>query len=202
MTGVAETTVLKTGTKLFHGSPAGEFTHEYLASAGPSPTHYEHPPMPDAPSWFASNLLFSLHAAARFTKPDIQSTITLHTYEVAKDINLMSLQDMDDFKEFVVSLGQPRPTYNAVPQALPLAKLAAQSSLDGYVVLKDIVREEPEYVLFDSGLKKLGKPAPFTIRLVPVPGSNPKRSRLVFDDNPHGAPLATYDYSGGPGRLL
>jgi hypothetical protein len=202
MTGVAEMTVLKAGTELFHGSPANEFTHDFLAAAGPSPTHFEHPPMPDAPAWFATNVLFSLHAAARFTPAGKQATFTLHTYTVAKDLKLYSLKDMDDFADFMVSMQQPRPTFNAKAQATPLAKLASGTDIDGYVVLKDIVRKEPEYVLFGSGLKKLSKPEPIRLKLVPVGGYQPPRSNVYFDKSNPGAPLAAYEYSGGPGKLI
>jgi hypothetical protein len=202
MTGVAEITVLQKGTTLYHGSPAGEFTHEYLQQAGPSPYHYQHPPTPGSPAWFATNPLFSLHAAARFTKPNAQWTITLHTYRVSKDINLMSFQDMDDFRAFMSNLMQVKPTYNGKKEAIPLARQAAESGLDGYLVLKDIVRDEPEYVLFESGLNKLTNPDPFTMRLVPVPGSKPPASRFGFDNNPTGATVATYQYTGGPGTLI
>ncbi|WP_117212382.1 hypothetical protein [Allorhizocola rhizosphaerae] len=202
MRGVAEMTVLKAGAKLYHGSPANEFTHDFFAATSPSPTHFEHRPMPDTPAWFATNVLFSLHAAARFTPPGQQATFTLHTYTVSKDLNLYSLEDMADFAEFMVGLGEPKPKFNAKAQALPLARLALSSNADGYVVKKDIVRQEPEYVLFGSGLAKLGTPEPFQLRLVPVAGHHPPRSTVHFDQAVLGAPLATYDYTGGPGTLI
>jgi len=75
-------------------------------------------------------------------------------------------------------------------------------NVDGYLVKKDIVRQEPEYVLFDSGLAKLAKPEPFQLRLVPVGGHHPPRSTVHYDKPVLGAALATYDYTGGPGRLI
>jgi hypothetical protein len=203
MTGVAQMATLVAGTKLYHGSPANEFTHDYFAATSPSPNHFEHRPVPDTPAWFALNVLFSLHAAARFTPAGQAATFTLHTYTVAKTLNLYSLDDMNDFAEFMVSLGEPRPTFNAKRQATPLAKLALEANIDGYVVQQDIVRQEPEYVLFGSGLAKLGKPEPFELRIVPqpMPGHLPARSTIHFNKLPLGAPLATYDYTGGPGTL-
>lgn len=203
MTGVAETAVLKPGTQLFHGSPAGEFTHAYLEQAGPSPYHYEHPPQPDAPAWFATNILFSLHAAARFTPPNQQATFTLHVYQVTKQIELMSFQDMQDFAAFMDDQHQMKNvTINGVREATPLAKRALGSALDGYVVLKDVVRQEPEYVLFGSGLAKLGAPEKFTLSLVPVPGKQPPTSKVTFQNKPNDAPLATYVYGQGPGKMI
>lgn len=201
MTGIAEPATLKAGTVLYHGSPAGEFTHAYLAKAGPSPTHYEHPPTPDVPAWFAANLLFSLHAAARFTPADTAATFTLHSYTVGKDLHLMSFQDMDDFRKFMQSRFGVKATYNGNKEAIPLAKEALESNLDGYVVQKDIVRAEPEYVLFASGMAKLHTPEQVRLRLVPNPGGSTPCSDVAFDGAPTKV-LATYRYSGGPGELI
>ncbi len=200
--GTPKRVVLEAGAKLFHGSPAGEFTHDFFQDTSPSPTHFEHRPWPDAPAWFAANPLFSMHAAARFTRAAVEATFTLHTYTVNKPLNLYSLEDMAEFADFMVTLGEPRPTYNAMAQAIPLARLALGSDLDGYVVKQDIVRQEPEYVLFGSGLAKLAEPVPFRLRLVPVPRAQPPRSNVFFDQPMPGAALATYDYTRGPGRLI
>jgi hypothetical protein len=195
--GLADQLTLTPGKVLFHGTLAAEFTHEHLDKAGPSPIHYVHPPTPDAPAWFADNQKFSLHAAVRFTRPGQRAVIVLHAYQVRKAISMMSLPDMDNFRVFMREQHNLRAPFNGIMEGLALAKFSNESWLEGYAVLKDIVREEPEYVLFPSGLAKLGPPVTRTVNVVPITST---RSKLV--DASTNEELAVYTYDGGPGVLV
>jgi hypothetical protein len=195
--GLADPLALEPGKVLFHGTLASEFTHEHLDKAGPSPIHYVHPPTPDSPAWFADNQKFSLHAAVRFTRPGKPAVIVLHAYRIQKSISMMSLPDMDNFRVFMQEQHNLHAPFNGIMEGLALAKSSIESWLEGYAVLKDIVRGEPEYVLFQAGLKKLGQPETRTVNVVPT---SPTRSVLV--DASTGERLAEYTYNNGPGVLV
>jgi len=202
MQGVADPLTLPEGKILFHGTLAPEFTHEYLEEAGPSPTHYVHPPTPDAPAWFADNEKFSLHAAVRFTKSGKASEIVLHSYRVSKPISMLSLADLESFRIFMQEQYHIEAPFNGLMEGLALAKFSNEvpgtvAWLEGYALLKDAVRGEPEYVLFPSGLKQLSQVEVRTINVVP---KDKTHSTLV--DASTGKLLAEYTYDGGPGVLV
>lgn len=195
--GVASDKYLEAGKLLFHGSLAQKFTHEYPPGPNPAPTHYIHPPHPDGPAWFADNEKFSLHAAIRFTEPGKPADIVLHSYQLKAKLHLMSLPDIDNFRIFMLEQFKVDAPFNGLAEGLELTRRAADTRLDGYALLKDTVRGEPEYVLYPDGLKQLRAYEPRTIHVLPT---SKTQSKLV--DAVSGKQIATYTYGNGPGVLV
>ncbi|KUJ07431.1 uncharacterized protein LY89DRAFT_691873 [Mollisia scopiformis] len=191
---VADPLFLKPGMVLYHGSMADQFAHQ--EAGGPSPTHYVHPPTPDGPAWFANNEKFSLHAAVRFTKPQEKATITLHTYTVKSEINMFSMPNMAAFKHLLKEQFKITANFNGIMEGLALAKNSLESLLEGYALMEDTVRGEPEYVLFESGMKRLYNHKTQTVLVIPI---NAKQSNLV--DEKTQKHIAVYTYFPPPGKL-
>jgi len=195
--GLADPLRLEEGKILFHGTLASKFTHEHLDKAGPSPAHYVHPLTPDGPAWFADSKKFSLHAAVRFTRPGQPAEIVLHSYRVKRPISMMSLPDMESFRIFMQEQHQVQASFNGIMEGLALAKFSMETNMGGYALLRDTVRGEPEYVLFELGLSKLYQIEVQTVRVVPIDQTH---SALI--DASTDQQLAHYTYNRGPGVLV
>jgi hypothetical protein len=152
--GLPEEAHIDPGAFLTHGSPVAIFDPTREDGAGPS-LKPASPLLPSAPAWFAiMNPEFSVHAAARFIERGQNGVIHVHAYLVTKRLTLLRFDDFADFAAFVSEQdSQAAPTSNTVAAAVRFAKLA--SSFDGYQLDADLVRGEPEVILFDSGLAKL-----------------------------------------------
>jgi hypothetical protein len=195
--GVANELKLESNKELFHGTLATEFTHD-RPGPNPGPIHYHHPPTPDEPAWFADNEKFALHAAVRFTQPGVRSEITLHSYSIYGRLHMMSLRTMADLEIFMREQFQVESDFNGLAEGLVLANWSNfPTGLEGYALLEDTVRGEPEYVLFRAGLEKLRHKEARKIHVVPVDGM---QSILVADGT--NTVMATYTYDGGPGQLV
>ncbi|KZM24088.1 hypothetical protein ST47_g4747 [Ascochyta rabiei] len=155
--------------------------------------------MSDSPAWFADNRNFSLHAAMRFTVPGEEGEIVLHTYTVRKQLSMMSLPDIENFRVFMREmLGVNNLQVNGLMEGIVLARWSNEPmGLDGYALERDMVRGEPEYVLFQVGLARLNAHPSQVIRVLPIKGT--QSSKLV--DKKTGVHLATYTYDNGPGKL-
>jgi len=195
--GVANELKLEAGKELFHGTLAAKFTHD-LPGPNPGPIDYHHPPTPDEPAWFADNKKFALHAAVRFTKPGVQSEITLHSYSIYDRLHMMSLQTMDDLEIFMREQFQVESNFNGLAEGIVLADWSnVPAGLEGYALLQDTVRGEPEYVLLRAGLAKLRHEEALKVHVVPVDNN---QSILVADGTD--TVMATYTYDNGPGELV
>ena len=191
--GVASPATLEADQVLYHGTLANEFVHRFK----PYPIHYKHPHTPDEPAWFANNEKFALHAAVRYTKPEKEAEIVLHTFHVYGRIHLMSLPDIENFRIFMQEQFQVYANVNGLMKALPLARRSIDwMGLDGYALLQDAVRGEPEYVLFVKGLSKLRAKDPRVVKVVPI-----DKTRSMLWDTSTGTQLGIYTYDDGPGAL-
>lgn len=199
MLGLAGHGQLAANTILYHGTTAPAFTHQHLAPAGPNPIHYEHPPMPAPPAWFALNVLFSLHAGVRGIAPGAFGTMRVLQYIAASAIDLMRFDNVPDLNAYLLEQhGQPAPL-NGIVEALAIGFFAG---VDGYWLDQDAVRNEPEVVLFQSGLNKLRLNMTFQPNITPMPhGALPGGGPVVPRHNVGGG-AATYYHTGGPGTLL
>jgi hypothetical protein len=199
--GLTSELTLPRGKQLYHGSLAAEFTHEHSSRAGPSPYHYTHPPHPNAPAWFADNEKFALHAAVRFTTANQRSEIMLHSYTLYSDLLLWSVPNIEDFRIVMhEQFGVDAPV-NGLAEGLVLAKEAnaIDYRLGGYAMMEDMVRREPEYVLFDGGMRVLRYLGARTIRVEPITGTE---SKLYDMSGANVREVATYTYEeDGPGHL-
>jgi hypothetical protein len=211
-TGLAGELTLLVDTQLFHGTPAAAFTHDYLAPAGPSPIHYEHPPTPDPPAWFSRNILFALHAGVRSFPAGAAGQMTLHVCRVRSAVNLMRFNDLADLSAYLIS--QERQVGAAVPAAPALNDVDAAvrwhrlySTLDGYSLDHDTVRNEEEIVLFEAGLRKLEVQAsPLNVTPSPMPavppGGGPAVAHHTITTQTPGPALGNYYHTGGPGTFV
>jgi hypothetical protein len=171
--GVAGQCAVGAGTILYHGTQAAQFGHGHLAPAGPNPIHFQHPPVPDAPAWFAPSVLFAMHAGVRTIAAGAHGQIWLFQYPVRQEIRLLRFNDVADLSGYLLSqeatFGPPRPPLHAndIPAALRLWHL--YTTLDGYRLDADPVRGEPEIVLFPAGLQKLQLGAADRLQVTPQP---------------------------------
>lgn len=195
--GVATSLDLKAGHVLYHGTLASKFTHEYACAGGPSPHHYTHPPTPDGPAWFADSEKFSLHAAVRFTRPGKPAEITVHSYDIYQSIGVMSLPTIEDFRIFMHEQFQMDAPFNGFAEGMAVAKRVLDGGVGGYALMKDTVRGEPEYVLFEAGMRELRQREMKAVCVLPI---SENQSRLVEKDT--GKQLALYTYGNGPGELV
>jgi hypothetical protein len=205
MTTPATEVVVNAGSALYHGTPASDFTHDHLAPSGPSPIHYEHAKAPDAPGWFAQGVFLPMHAGVRFIAPNTAAKLWFHVYKTTKQLKLMSFDDMNAFDAFLGQMGGHPRGINGVTEAVRLAKqglFGPDSVMDGYVVQSDVVRHEPEIVLFDTAINaKLAAADPIEIDVVPVVGAAPHAQSQLRGATTHNV-IALYTYSGGPGTLV
>jgi hypothetical protein len=208
--GVIREYTLAAGTTLYHGTTAAEFTHEHLDAAGPSPVHYQHPPVPDAPAWFAENPLFSMHAGFAVIPAGRRMRMWLHQYRVRRDLRLLRFSDLAELSTVLIEQerepGRPDPEpvrTNDVPAALRWQRLAGP--MDGYRVDADVVRREPEIVLFPSGTQAMTWVAHFELlaepagERVPPGGEEPVPShRLTMG----GGGMGDYYHTAGAGTFV
>jgi hypothetical protein len=145
-----------------------------------------------------------MHAAARNNTEPGQleaAEITLHKYKIRNgtSIKLMLFSDNDHFASFVQQRfgNNPYHEYNNAVSADVIAHSLWGTVMNGYTLLRDSVRGEQEYVLFESGLANLERIGTQTINI-----SREKEGKSEFVDAETGELLARYSHSDdGPGKL-
>jgi hypothetical protein len=141
--GVPGVHVVPANTVLTHGTDVGQFQ----VRAGPNLGQDQD--TPDAPAWLAIGSRFSAHAGSRGG-----ANIThLHNYLVQNNLNLVAFDDFDDLDQYLTANGHPGADENGVAEAGHV--LALNGAMDGYYLTRDLVRNEPEIILFAAGLAKL-----------------------------------------------
>jgi nucleoid-associated protein YgaU len=147
---------LAVGTTLVHGTSAAEFTS---GTGAPQPT-------PRAPAFFARESRFSVHAGGRRGG---QAVTYLHNFVVAADVALLRFPDFPALRAYLlgfnasVPAGAPCPWCGIVTNHNPPRNdnaaagqiRAHHPGVHGYLLDRDLVREEPEYILFDEGLANI-----------------------------------------------
>jgi hypothetical protein len=199
--GLAGHAVLPKGKVLYHGSPAEYFNWQDADGEKwgfPAPKHIIHPPDPTGPAWFADNVKFSLHAAVRYTKPNVRTEITLHEYTLDHPMDIMAFDDMDDMAAFLRDFHKKDATFNGFVEAATILNFGA-GGMRGYALTRDVVRGEPEYVLSNEGMRLLERyPKSTTVTVYPIAKKESMLMATVKGKTTH---LATYKYSEGPGKL-
>jgi hypothetical protein len=151
--GVAGDLTVESREVLLHGTEVQAFDPDRMeASTGMprSPLERSSAELPDAPAWFSKIPAFSLHAAARFN----QGNVYLRQYTVSRPIRLLAFDDVADLNAYLTSMGSPAVGINDATASNLLQRMSGDS-FDGYMLTRDMVRREPEYVLWASGLAKL-----------------------------------------------
>lgn len=137
--GVPGAIVLAANEVLTHGTQVQNFVN---AVGGPQPA-------PDAPAWFAKGSRFSAHAGARWGNAQTH----LHNYTITNALNLLAFDDVADLSAYQQANNGPATNINGVAEA----NFVHQSSpgSDGYMLTRDAVRGEPEYILFATGIANI-----------------------------------------------
>jgi hypothetical protein len=105
-------------------------------------------PLPDPPAWFALGSRFSAHAGARYGG----ASTHLHNYRVLANIDLLRFVDFPTLQAYLAAFGHQHDE-NDVAAANDV--LALNPGVHGYTVDADLVRGEPEFILFAAGLANL-----------------------------------------------
>ncbi len=143
LAGVPGNAQVNAGEYLTHGSHIAAFT----VQAGPMAGQPQD--APDPPAWFARGSRFSAHAGSRRGG----AATHLHNYEITAAINLLAFDNYADMRQYLTNAGQAPPASNNVAAANMV--LALNGGADGYMLEADLVRREPEIILFAPGMGKL-----------------------------------------------
>lgn len=131
------------GAVIYHGAPVGMFTWQN-PGLNPAPP-FSHPSNPDGPAWFAGNWQFSVHAGIRYLLGQSDVTMYLYQYQLKQTIATLTCETHADFsKQTGISFAN-----GDFDAAVDFCKNKAPFQYNGYVILKDQVREEPELILCD-----------------------------------------------------
>jgi hypothetical protein len=143
------------GTTFVHGTGAAQFTN---GAGAPQPT-------PTEPAFFARESRFSVHAGGR---RDGQATTYLHNFVVTAALHLLRFPDFPAMRTYLRGFNAgvlagtqcPRCHYVSHEHRSNTNEAALQlrdhhPGVHGYLLDRDLVRAEPEYILFDAGLANI-----------------------------------------------
>nr|WP_042177913.1 hypothetical protein [Kibdelosporangium sp. MJ126-NF4]CEL12846.1 hypothetical protein [Kibdelosporangium sp. MJ126-NF4]CTQ98532.1 hypothetical protein [Kibdelosporangium sp. MJ126-NF4] len=129
---------LAVGTTLTHGTTVQRFT----TATGAQQT------LPNPPAWFAIGSRFSAHAGGRFGT----ASTYLHNYVVQADITLLRFADFPALQAYLAGFG---PMHELNDTAAANDVLLYNPMAHGYTLDADLVRGEPEVILFAAGMANL-----------------------------------------------
>lgn len=156
---VCRSDILSNRTSFYHGTPVAEFV--WFDQDRP----VEHPRTPDGPAWFAFDEEFSVHAAVRLVRLQVDANnnllpaaLQLHRYRLSARTT-GRLLTCDTHAEFIQASrirgnrmdGTERADSDLAADFCASANWgsAPVDAYDGYRILQDRVRGEPELILCD-----------------------------------------------------
>ncbi|ONI79830.1 hypothetical protein ALI144C_24155 [Actinosynnema sp. ALI-1.44] len=129
---------LAVGTTLTHGTTVQQFTTATGAQQA----------LPNPPAWFAIGSRFSAHAGGRYGT----ASTYLHNYVVQAVITLLRFADFPTLRAYLAGFGT---THNENNVAAANDVLLHNPTAHGYTLDADLVRGEPEVILFAAGMANL-----------------------------------------------
>jgi len=133
---------VKAQALLWHGTNIEQFQDRSPGAPAGAVTQ-----TPSAPAWFAGDPAFSAHVSAALHPSQMTY---MNAYTVTQDLVLLAFDDCADLNTYL-----QRPVNDANDALAAQAVLARAGNCDGYMLERDAVRAQPEYVLFAAGLAKL-----------------------------------------------
>ena len=141
------------GVNLVHGSTESEFLDRLRY-----PLEKD---FPDGPAFFAYHSEFSTHVALQVMdqhrdREEEVENIFLHSYSVEAPIKVLEFDSFKDVEDCILDLGGS--SYGLLNKTQFSAMVFAFfPNIDGFRVLEDSLRSEPEVILNERGLSKISR---------------------------------------------